>query len=152
MKCVKVTTTIKKGFYFGDPCYALDDKIYDILMKEMWKNNVKGDGNVGRIFVKNKLDILVDGTSYGDGHYSGWVESYGVDAGMLSVIPLEYCKPVSKLEGMGWVNEDYTGKITLETKDGSFYVYDADGTMIEHVRTGDDTDDWEDEWEDGEED
>lgn len=72
------------GTYFiGDPCYALRDDLY-----EKWgEENNYSDGNYGY--------FAVGSTMYGDGIYhdiySG--KGFGVDAGILGVVNMEYAKP-----------------------------------------------------------
>lgn len=74
----------KPGTYFiGDPCYALRDELY-----EKWGHeNNYADGNYDY--------FAVGSTAYGDGVYddiySG--KSYGVDAGILGVVNMDYANP-----------------------------------------------------------
>lgn len=136
-----VNETIKSttGFYFGDPCYVMSREDYDELLKQMSDNERMGK------FTVNGHEMIVDNTAYGDGCYGGWNESYCVDAGMLSVIPLELVK--QDPTNMGWVCKE-TGDVNMSTReDGSFSVF-VDGKQVEGVETGDgDEDECEDdEW------
>lgn len=90
--------------------------------------------------------MVVDSTAYGDGCYGGREANYGVDAGCLSVIPLEFCDESKNFSELGYVNRKFKGSVTLETdgNDGSFRLRDAStGFTIEYVETGDSTDESE---------
>ena len=85
---------------------------------------------------------------------------YGVDAGCLAVIPLEYCDETkdSFADG-GWINRNYCGTVELETGiDGSFLLTDKKTRLqLEYVETGDVEEEEDDEetrefWDEGEED
>lgn len=144
-KGIKETIKCPNGFYFGDPCYALKDELYDKWL-DWGRENEKKTGrydNDGK-FVSEKQDIMiVDSTAYGDGCYGGIKMCYGVDAGCLSVIPLEFCDESKNFSELGYVNREFKGSVTLETdgNDGSFHLCDtmADST-IEYVETGDSDD------------
>ena len=93
--------------------------------------------------------MLVDSTAYGDGCYGGNHASYGVDAGSLAVIPLEFCDEEKNFrDDMGWVCED-AHKVNLMTDDtGTFRVYVDDECMSEEtVETGEEEEDWPEELE-----
>jgi len=67
-----LTFTAPPGkYYLGDICYVLDD------------------------LVNNKTDnewFMVDGTAYGDGcYYSNDNREFGVDAGVIGIVPLSMC-------------------------------------------------------------
>ena len=133
------TIKSKTGFYFGDPCYVMSQEDYDELLDQMFKYN--NDGRMGK-FTVNGHELIVDNTAYGDGLYGGWNESYGVDAGMLGVIPLELVK--KDPTNMGWVCKE-TGDVNMSTEeDGTFSVY-VNGKQVEQVETGDEEDE-DDEW------
>lgn len=73
-------------FYIGDPCYVLREDLY-----EVWCGTESG------LFSHEGTPIMaVDDTATGDGFYPGIGYNcdnadFGVDAGALAVIPLEYC-------------------------------------------------------------
>lgn len=139
-----INETIKcpNGFYFGDPCYALREDLYQEWIN--WgEEREKKEGrwcNDGKFVHDGKEIMLVDSTAYGDGCYGGNHASYGVDAGCLAVIPLEFCDEDKNFrDDMGWVCED-AHKVNLVTDDtGTFRVYVDDEYMDEEVvETGDD--------------
>lgn len=135
-----VNETIKSttGFYFGDPCYVMSEEDYHELLDQMFDD--KSTERVGK-FTVNGHELIVDNTAYGDGLYGGWHESYGVDAGMLGVIPLELVK--KDPTNMGWVCKE-TGKVEMVTDGvGCFSVF-VNGLKVEHVETDESGDEWED--------
>lgn len=139
-----IDETIKSttGFYFGDPCYVMSRKDYDDLLDQMYKDD-KEYGRTGKFNV-NGHELIVDGTAYGDGMYDGWNETYPVDAGMLSVIPLELVK--KDPTNMGWVCKE-AGEVRMKTTDNGYFSVFVDGSQVEGVETGydDEDDDYDDE-------
>lgn len=140
-----INETIKcpNGFYFGDPCYALKEDLYQEWIN--WgEEREKKEGrycNDGKFVFDGEEIMLVDSTAYGDGCYGGNHASYGVDAGCLAVIPLEFCDESKNFrDDMGWVCEE-PHEVKLVTDDtGTFRVYvDDDNIMVgeEIVETGD---------------
>lgn len=99
-------------YYIGDLCYVLDDELIDAAVCG------RDDG-----FHTNGKHVLgYFSTAYGDGCYRGTNgQSYGVDAGMIGIVPVELIKAGSA----GW------GVLTFEnefvfgcTSDSTFYVKD----------------------------
>ena len=138
-----IDETIKcpNGFYFGDPCYALREDLYREWIN--WGNErEKKEGrwcNDGKFVFEGKEIMVVDSTAYGDGGYPGTRMTYGVDAGCLAVIPLEYCDETNPSIDDGWINRKYSGTVRLETDGdtGSFSLSDAKtGVTLESVETG----------------
>lgn len=140
------TTTGKiksnKGFYIGDLCYVLDDKKYDgIWGGAGFEDGVYKDPETG-------FSFAVAGTKYGDGTYhddSG--RSYGVDAGNLSLVPLELATryTIEELERLGTII--YTsGEAEFTADEGVFDIKLPSGETI-HINTDDEEDD-EDGWDD----
>ena len=135
------TINCPNGFYFGDPCYALREDLYREWIN--WGNErEKKEGrwcNDGKFVFEGKEIMLVDSTAYGDGGYPGTRMTYGVDAGCLAVIPLEYCDETKPSIDDGWINRKYSGTVRLETDGdtGSFSLSDAKtGVTLESVETG----------------
>lgn len=128
----------KNTFYFGDPCYALDDKLY-----KAW---CKGSIKEGLIKVNGKPIMIVAGTMYGDGCYNG----YGVDSGTLALIPIEYCPKMK--EALGQVFEGYDEASLQVTDDCTFYVEGkTDGKWISLDSVYTDDEEEEEYLDDGEE-
>jgi hypothetical protein len=99
-------------YYIGDPCYVLDDEIYDAI--------VIGSGE--GFFTNGTHTIGFFGTAYGDGCYRGTNgKTYGVDAGIIGIVPAELMKGGSDGEGtLTFENEFKFGC----TSDATFYVKD----------------------------
>ena len=77
------TIRSNKGFYVGDICYALSDEIYDKVWGEKYGYR---DGE----YEANGYKFAVAGTAYGDGAFMDQCyRVYGVDAGVIGVVPLE---------------------------------------------------------------
>jgi len=115
--------TFKAGKYWiGDPCYAVKDENWVSLLK---RTNYLDDGE----FEYNNQRCFASGTSYGDGEYQDNLgNSYGVDAGLIGIMPLEACDG-DYLDGGNIIdfNEDFEidydngifefGNIIINTKD-----------------------------------
>lgn len=150
-----INETIKcpNGFYFGDPCYALKEDLYNEWIA--WGDErEKKEGrwcNDGKFVHDGKEIMLVDSTAYGDGCYGGNHASYGVDAGCLAVIPLEFCDEEKNFrDDMGWVCEEAHKVKLLTEDDGSFTLIDEKTRLrLEHVETGEEEEeeDWPEELE-----
>ena len=89
----KVRISTDKGYYIGDPCYILDDFIYD----SVWGDEFSYAS--GRVFKDGVIDMFVFPTEVGDGDFPLYDESgekkeficdLAVDSGTIAVIPLEY--------------------------------------------------------------
>lgn len=110
--------------YIGDICYAMDNEIYD----KFW-----GDEHnyIDGVFTYNGVKFGVYGTAYGDGCYYGSDNNaYGVDAGVIGVVPMELWgkdKTIEELNRCGRVVDisqvDFraTGRGKTD-KDGMFYI------------------------------
>lgn len=138
----------QNGFYFGDPCYALDEALYHKWI-EWGTEREKRDGrwcNDGKFCDDGREIMVVDSTAYGDGCYQGKHCVYGVDAGCLAVIPLEYCNR-NGFEELGLVVKDFSGNVYFDT-DGDSGQFNVEwGPDSEQVETGE-TEEDENEWED----
>lgn len=146
---INETINCPNGFYFGNPCYALKEDLY-----QEWINwgdeREKTEGrwcNDGKFVHEGKEIMLVDSTAYGDGCYPGNHTNYGVDAGCLAVIPLEFCDEDKNFrDDSGWVCEE-AHKVKLMTEaDGSFTLIDEKTRLqLEHVETGEEEEEESDE-------
>lgn len=94
----RASISSNKGFYIGDVCYVLSDEIY----LEQW-----GQGYHfmdGEITTDNGYEFGVAGTAYGDGVYRDQhYNVYGVDAGVLGIVPLELVEDEEKANDLGTV-------------------------------------------------
>lgn len=145
-----VTGTIesKKGFYVGDICYALKEEHYyqhwGATLK--WKNGVHSVPGTG-------FSFCVNSTKYGDGTYAGSDGfEYGVDAGVIGIVPLELAEDTLDYEDCGGRVILGAGTASFESCDGVFDIELPDGTQI-HISTylDEDVDDeFEEYWDDGE--
>jgi len=135
-----------EGFYVGDICYVLSDRVYHGEWGRMhgYKDGVWEDPRSG-------FSFAVAGTAYGDGSYvDGEGHVYGVDAGVIGLVPLELVDDISGLEdGRAFIGG---GEAEFEAEDGVFIVSLPKGERV-IINTRDDEfeeDDWdeEDDWED----
>lgn len=129
-----------KGFYLGDVCYVLsDDVYYDVWGKTGYEDGYCEVPGIG-------FGFAVGGTAYGDGTYSdGTGHIYGVDAGVIGLVPLELIGKPGGLEDGRVVYG--AGEAVFEVDDGVFYVTFPDGrrVIIDTAESGE-YDDWEDDW------
>lgn len=131
----------KSGTYFiGDPCYALRDDLYD----KWGDDNNYADGDYGY--------FAVGSTAYGDGLYSDIysAKEYGVDAGILGVVNMDFANPDAKdanendiLNRLGKVITVKEYLIFEYDHEACTFSYDYDGQKIE-IHTTDDEEDDED--------
>jgi len=144
-------SVLPKGkYYFGDICYIMDDEVYH----KVWGDKLGfADGKHDVDFVDSKGKhwtgtFAVAGTAYGDGCYTGVHKDYGVDAGVLGLVPESLWdseKGTGDNLGMIFTVKD---SVTFKANDGKFSV-DCKG-FNEYVNTNDE-DDEDDEDEDDEE-
>ena len=139
---MEVFVKSERGFYIGDICYVLGDGIYH----GVWGANGYKDGEVE--VPHTGLSFGVAGTAYGDGSYcDGEGNIYGVDAGVIGIVPLEL---IGKMDGLENGRVVFgSGIATFVAVDGVFDIEFPDGELV-HINTRDWDDDEEDEWEDEE--
>lgn len=138
---VSYDTFSDKGFYVGDICYALYDEDYSGIWGDKYHYE---DGEIDI----NGYTVCVHGTMWGDGGYPGSDgNTYGVDAGVIGIVPLEVVDMNSSSIRCGRIVEG-AGEATLEYDNGTFTINLPKETIT--IPTGDDEDDdWDyDEWED----
>ena len=140
----EMTVSGCSALVIADPCYVLQDEVYDTdFLGRDNHNGVIGEA-VG----------LVHGTYYGDGGYdskSGL--NYGVDAGSLGIYDTKYCKPKYQSESVREIEVDPTEEhfVELEYDAGNFY-FSIDGKVVEEIYTApEEEEDDEDYWSDDEE-
>ena len=148
MKNKSFKINVKNGFYIGDLCYALDEKVYD----EVWGGNNYEDGQY--VDPETKAEFAMVGTAYGDGEYESSEEGlyFPVDAGIIGIADLSIC---GKDTSLGKAVPDYSGIVFIEYNDGTITVSwgkDADHKEIDIYTGYDDYDEDEEEsYEDSEE-
>lgn len=131
----------KAGTYFiGDPCYALRDDLY-----EKW-----GDENN---YTDGDYDYFAVGsTAYGDGSYEDIYSGteYGVDAGILGVVNMDYAKPDANendiLNKLGKIITVEKYLIFEYDKDSCTFKYQYDDNNNIEIHTVEDDDEDENDW------
>lgn len=131
-----MTIHSNKGFYIGDPCYALGDNIYRGIWGDKYnywtEESIKVEAGTlinDKESLKEDLSFLVRGTHYGDGSYLGSNNfEYGVDSGTLSIIPLELIKP-EVIDGT--IHLGYTSA-EMGYEDGIF-IFKLNGEELEEL-------------------
>ena len=112
------------NYFIGDPCYTLRDDLY-----EKWgEENNYDDGDYGY--------FAVGSTKYGDGtYYDNFNREYGVDAGILGVVNMEYSEPdkydvdlLNKLGRLVRVKDKLIFEYDHET---CTFTYSYDGNYLE---------------------
>lgn len=130
------------GIYFiGDPCYALKEELY-----EKWgTENNYDDGDYGY--------FAVGSTKYGDGtYYDNFYRAYGVDAGILGVVNMEYSEPdkydVDLLNELGRLVRVKDKLIFEYNHETCTFIYSYDGTNLDILtdEIEEDGEDIENEW------
>lgn len=114
----------EKGFYFGDPCYVLDDALYHGVWGDVYEFqdcSVK-DPETG-------LHFAVAGTYMGDGTYEGDNgRSFAVDSGTLALIPLEL---IHRDLNSDWdFSVSCPGEAKFCANDGVYRVIFPDGNIL----------------------
>ena len=122
----KIIAEIKSrtGFYIGDICYVLGERLYHGVWGDRYGFNdgTFTDPDTG-------LQVAVAGTAYGDGTYKGTDGTeYDVDAGDIGLVPLEL---IEDPEGLvcGKVIET-PGTAEFLAEDGVFEINLPDGSRI----------------------
>lgn len=133
---VKAQLESKVGFYVGDICYELPKEDYH----EVWgKQHNYEEGE----YELHDSKFAVGGTKYGDGEYEDQMGyRYGVDAGVIGIIPYELCKDkdIAALNRMGRFISATKARFTAE--DGVF-VIDFDSKDHIYINTDDEEEDEE---------
>ena len=124
------------NYWIGDICYAIKDS--------KWKGMIKSTGCFGLemnskvknwndgCFTYNGEKCFVDGTAYGDGCYlDNHAKEYGVDAGLIGIMPLGACDGDS-LNGGHPIRFEYDFEVYADN--GVFYF----GDVIINTRDQDD--------------
>lgn len=137
-------------YWVGDPCYVFPRDKWGNLCDTLYELDIQEINN-GVIFEYNNIPFFVCVTAYGDGSYAlmrDWetVAELGVDAGLLSVIPLglvELWKEHTDLEDFGAIIT-LTESCDIRAEHGNFsfgeYYVNTTGTDYED----EEEDDWDD--------
>ena len=137
-KSIKATINSNKGFYIGDVCYVLNDNLYH----RVWGDSGFPYGTVTD--PETKLQFAVSGTAYGDGgYYDQQGREYGVDAGVIGIVPCELVS--SKYDGRGGQIFEGAGQAIFESENGVFNITLPSGEEV-HIDTSGDEDDEDDEY------
>ena len=106
---------VKNGFYIGDLCYALNEKVYD----EVWGGNDYEDGQY--VDPKTKAEFAMVQTATGDGEYGSDEEDlvFPVDAGIIGIADLSLCDQDTSL---GKVVPDYSGIVFIDYDRGTITI------------------------------
>ena len=116
---------VKNGFYIGDLCYALNEKVYD----EVWGGNNYEEGQYAD--PETKAEFAMVGTAYGDGEYeSSDGVSFSVDAGIIGIADLTICDGDISL---GKVVKDYSGSVFIDYDNGTITVSWGEGDDYKEI-------------------
>ena len=134
-----VVGTIKstgKGFYVGDPCYALADEDY---------YNIWGDENnfANGLIHLSTGDMLVHGTAYGDGDYPSAEGHFPVDSGTLCIMDASLVK--KNIEGLGKIIPGEEASLVVH--DGTFDISIKNPNNIFDIVTAYEEEEEDDYWE-----
>ena len=122
-----------KGFYIGDICYVLDERVY----QEIW-GNVHGFTNGKFTDPQTNMSFAVADTRYGDGEYSdNKGRLYGVDAGVIGLVPAELIRFDYDFGGQIF---DGAGEATFEAYNGVFFITLPSGEVVKIDTTDEDDD------------
>jgi len=138
----KINETIKtntKRVWIGDPCYVIQDELWDDVCKQIYKNGNKEVGHVITVNYNGKdLSFIQCGTAYGDGCFnsqSGF--EYGVDSGCLAILPEELIHEDYNLDDtLGFLFEIETDNISLQTDGKGTFIFKDGLKVIETIWTG----------------
>lgn len=143
-------------YWIGDPCYVLDSQWQDLGEQTGWfgsdDDNPNATNYKGIFTTKNGARCFANGTKYGDGtYYDNFGHEYGVDAGLLSIVPESEVEDVAFAETSGHFM-NFENDFDVCEEDGTFYF----GTVeiaTDDISDSDFEDFWgDDEWDQAEED
>lgn len=135
-----------KGFYVGDICYAMREDLYD----NVWGKQCHYEDG---IFEAEGYRFAVAGTAYGDGtYYDSNGREYGVDAGVIGVVPLELVDESRIERGYIWGGHIFnnTTECFFDAGEGIFDIEMNNGCYV-HLNTRDEEDEGYEDEEDEEE-
>jgi len=107
-------------YWIGDPCYVIDDSLWDEFCKVSIQNHKSVD-----VTEFQGVPMFAAGTAFGDGWFLGSNGyGYGVDAGMLAVVPIELCVK-EEFEDLGTVH-NFKQPFEAYVENGVFHFGDID--------------------------
>jgi len=125
-------------FYIGDICYKMKSDVYD----HVWGDNDFQDGKFED--KESGAEFAIHGTCYGDGGYpSSSGKVYGVDSGVLGVVPKELWGDENEDGNLGSYIE--ASEITMEVDENYTFFFYVDGKCVEEIYTGDEEDEEDEE-------
>lgn len=132
----------KAGKYFvGDPCYAIKDENWKPLLESNNYFNLETTRAWAGKY--NGKIMFAAGTAYGDGlYFDNDGRAYGVDAGLLGIIPFEACDGDSM--GCGHVIE-FSEDFEVWAEEGCFTF----GELVIETGEVEENDDFYDDYDDG---
>jgi len=148
MKTYKLENSMVKlngEYWIGDPCYVFSDEDWQKLVKLMFPTHNTPDfndsNNIRVVDVDGHLCYLF-GTAYGDGSYellshtAAEIDILGVDAGMLSMIPVTLLKEKGwEIDDCGVVKSFKNANARMTVENGNFryerFSICTDGSDIE---------------------
>lgn len=114
-----------KGFYIGDICYVLGEKLYH----DFWGTQNKYSSGVYRNVLGTGLGFAVSHTKYGDGIYNDQRgHQYYVDAGVIGAVPLELIEQYGRTDDSQDLGRTITfddgerHKLDFHAEDGFFDI------------------------------
>lgn len=127
------------GVYFGDPCYVVPDGFGrgdcpDDLWEEYCNSRPASTDNIILVTEYEGIKFYSWDTAYGDGAYPlrcnlNTMAILGVDAGVLSVIPIKLLKlwgtlDEAKHDGFVFTGPDLYGEMRFDRGDFSWHHFD----------------------------
>lgn len=119
-------------YYIGDPCYAINDKGWEELLKNTGyfegtphdRQDPKEVNNWSYgAFFYNGRKCFTWGTSYGDGYFlDNKGNGYGVDAGLIGIVPKEAVDKGQDTHGGHFFT--YENPFEVWAEDGTFHFGD----------------------------
>ena len=111
---------MKEMWYVGDPCYVVNDSDWSVFCETLWKNENHKIRDEPCSFMWKGHNVQVFSSPGGDGCWTFSSGEIGVDAGIISIMPLEATdKTIEVCRNMGIVF-DY--EPTLEVSSDDYYV------------------------------
>jgi hypothetical protein len=130
-------------WYIGDPCYAIDDYTWGEFCDEVFnfKNDAREGDGIEFNWETHRVCVYNSGLG-GDGQVNVHGYQLSVDAGLLSVLPIEVCRLLSDAEktegqqvGHAIVEARFRPVFDIDTNNFPHITLDINGS-IKHDTTG----------------